>query len=698
MTLTLKEKPVCSPFLEQLKNQIIRDYELAKVLESDTCDKCLNVYTPKHRCPICTDLQYCETHVAQHISFLHHEEQVYDNVRNLTIRKLMRLGLVSAFFTPNQTITVSETHPMTYKSVWFLEAEHHGFLKPAILVINPPRAYDAKQKQEQEADIVRNVNHLLKMLNLQAYAWSSNEHITLYVAIRTGADFLPKDFTKDLQEDNLSGTWIKPDTPPGTINKRNRIRSISEGAIFNPTPSHYPEFKISPDFTMRIGCYDSNGAGDGTGVIRQTTAMKLIRASGASTKGNKIAVQIVAQGADYAYKGLFAILPDHKFPYPGVDLMVDSESFNTSVLSTKNTMLKLTVYRHNANKRYIWMEPLELMLQTASFISPKEINTVTTTLAKQLDNYQWQEARAAHRLKELQEEQDVPKNPGAGANHLERSFFTNSDNPVIQMYLWTESLYSSPEVMKLLTGALATHWETKRKNAKTLPGTAMSGAQAYLTYAPYLGQELPDPGYARLIWDPYDKYEDFLFLAVSPEDRKKWDDAFDTWDCDDALYFCFMQDDNNDPWILVYRLPNSVGGGAAFRLYPEDAERVRTLSNEHQPPYHFYQKVGNYRYPDLHTIIDGEPVTPYVLEPTPLENPPKWTTNEEDAVQSLLDISRFKGAIGRATNLLASLDYADLYDPALHKANSSSAIIDPTLHATSDPGSRRDQTPHRLPP
>ena len=436
---------------------------------------------------------------------------------------------------------------------------------------------------------------------------------------------------------------------------------------------------------MKIGQYDSDGAGDGTGAIRQTAAMRLIRAAGASTKGNKIALQIVAQGADYAYKGLFAIVPDHKFPYPEVDLMVDSESFNSNVLNSKHTLLKLTVYRHRTNKRYIWMEPLELMLQTASFINPKEINQVTDRLAKRLDQLQWTEARAAHRVEEVLENAELPKNPAGGQNHLERSFFSNTDNPSIQMYLWTKSLYATPEVMKLMTGTLATHLETKRKNAKTLPGTIMSGAQAYLTYAPYLGYETPEPGYARLIWDQYERYDDFLFLAVSPEDRKKWDDAFDTWDCDDALYFCFMEDEKQDPWILAYRLPNSVGGGAAFRLYPEDAERIRTLSEEHHPPYHFYKMVGDYRYPDLHTIIDGEPVVPYVLEPTPLAEPPKWTTNEDDAIRSLLDISKYKGAIGRATNLLASLDYAGLYDPALHKVNSSSAIIDPTLHATSDP-------------
>lgn len=685
MTLTLKEQPKPIPFLEQLKDQIIRDYEMAKVLESDTCDKCLNGHSRKYRCPNCNDIDYCETHVAQHISHLHHEEKVYDNVRILKIRQLMRMGIVSAFFTPEQTITVSDKHPMTYHSVWFKEAEHHGFSKPAILVFNPPRVLDPKLRPQAEQDLVQSAKRLLKTLNLQAYAWSSNEHITLYTAIRTGVQFMPGDIATPDQEDTQSGAWIKPNTPPGTINKRNRIRSISEGAVFNPEPSHYPEFRVTDDFTLKVGCYDSDTAGDGTGVIRQTAAMKLIRASGASTKGNKIALQIVAQAADYAYKGLFAILPDHRFPYPDVDIMVDSESFNSNVLNTKHTMLKLTVYRHKPNKRYIWMEPLELMLQTASFIDPKEINKVAENLAKQLDLYQWKEARASQRIAQLQEELDIPKNPAEAGTHLERSFISNSNNPSIQMYLWSNSLYASPEVMKLMTGSLPNHWDTKRKNARELPGTFMSGAQAYLTYAPYLGYELPEPGYARLIWDPYDRFDDFAFLAVSPQDRKKWDDAFDTWDCDDALYFCFMQDEHGDPWILAYRLPNSVGGGAAFRLYPEDAERVRTLSDEHHPPYHFYKKTGNYRYPDLHTIVDGKPVVPYVLEPTPLSDPPKWTTKEDDALQSLLEISRYKGAIGRATNLLASLDYAGLYDPALHKANSSSAIIDPTLHATSDP-------------
>ena len=685
MTLTLQVQPKPIPFLEQLKDQIIRDYEMAKVLESDTCDKCLNGHSKKYRCPVCNDIDYCETHVAQHVSFLHHEDQVYDNVRTMKVRQLMRLGIVSAFFTPEHTITVSDQHPMTYHSVWFKEAEYHGYSKPAILVCNPPRVLDPKLRPEAEATFVQAVKRLMKTLNLQAYAWSSNEHISLYVAIRTDAQFLPTDATTFDQGEPASGVWIKADTPPGTINKRNRIRSVSEGVIFNPVPSNYPDFHISQEFSLKVGCFDSNTAGDGTGVIRQTAAMKLIRASGASTKGNKIALQIVAQAADYAYKGLFAILPDHRFPYPDVDIMVDSESFNTNILNSKHTLLKLTVYRHKTNKRYIWMEPLELMLQTASFIDPKEINKVAERLAKQLDQYQWKEAKAAQRVKQLQEQLETPKNPAEGATHLERSFIGNNDNPTLQMYLWTNSLYSSPEVMKLMTGALANHWDTKRKNAKELPGTFMSGAQAYLTYAPYLGYELPEPGYARLIWDPYDRFEDFAFISVSPEDRKKWDDAFDTWDCDDSIYFCFMQDENKDPWLLAYRLPNSVGGGAAFRLYPEDAERIKALSEEDHPAYHFYSITGDYRYPDLHTIIDGKPVVPYVLEPTPLANPPKWTTKEEDALQSLLDISRYKGAIGRATNLLASLDYAGLYDPALHKANSSSAIIDPTLHATSDP-------------
>ena len=128
MTLTLKATPACSPFLEQLKNQIIRDYELAKVLESDTCDRCLNGHTPKYQCPVCTDLAYCETHVAQHVSFLHHDEGFYEQVRATTVRKLMRMGIVSAFFTPDHTITVSEKHPMTYNSVLV-----HGSRTPRLL-------------------------------------------------------------------------------------------------------------------------------------------------------------------------------------------------------------------------------------------------------------------------------------------------------------------------------------------------------------------------------------------------------------------------------------------------------------------------------------------------------------------------------------------------------------------------------------
>lgn len=74
-----------------------------------------------------------------------------------------------------------------------------------------------------------------------------------------------------------------------------------------------------------------------------------------------------------------------------------------------------------------------------------------------------------------------------------------------------------------------------------------------------------------------------------------------------------------------------------------------------------------------------------MLTARPHANPPQWTTDPALMVRRAMELNQYRGIMGKVCLAANNLDFAGLYDPALHKFNMSEAVIDPSLNASADP-------------
>ncbi len=618
---------------------------------------------------------------------------------DLIVMDAMKTGHLTSFYTPDRIVTPARVMTNGHlRSVWFKQAEYLGLEEPAVLNFHfgrPPNEDAEPFLAEQDKEVWET----LENLNLQPYLWTCSGKLTIFAARPGTLGFLPHDITGEEQE-SLSGLAFKPGADPGKVAKRLRVNSGAPGVFFHPEPSHFPNLRLGEGMNYRVKVRDSGTVGDGGGCCPRSVANQLLRASGAPRWGDIIAFQIVILAADYSFKGLINIIPDELWQDWSVDLIIDAESVNHQVHSTKFTVGKLMPTRHKPNKRYFYVEPLNHGEIVGAFTDAAELAEQVGVIAERADGERWQRVIEAwldedRSLTEEDLEHLHPHGEEVEQTHIQETTQRDEEekNGLMLAYEASgKSPFALTCVANMLTEGLANTWEShlsrsRRKaydrdepNAKpTMSGIMISGENLLLMDPRYAGATYPRRGYLRLIWHPR-KEDQLIGVGLSRKDTLEFREALDGMDVDgDKVQFIPFTGENGLPMAQILRLPSSPYGGARFRLNLKDAARLRELG------YHFHRLTGEGKYPDLYRRVDGEQVYPDVLHAKPHETPPVWTTNPREMVRRTAELNQYHGYMGKVFLAIQNLCYADRYDPKFHKFNISEEVIDPSLNGSKNP-------------
>ena len=618
------------------------------------------------------------------------------------VQAAMRSSHLTSFYTADRIVTPARVMRNGHmKSVWFKHAEHLGLEEASVLNFffgRPPNEDAEPHIEEQEKEVWE----ILERLNLQPYLWTSSGKLTIFAARPSDLQYLPLDISGETQE-SLSGLVLRPGSDPGKIAKRLRCFSGAPGVFFNAEPSYFPELHLVEDLSYRVGLRDSGTVGDGGGCCPESVAHGLLKASGAPLWGDIIAFQIVVLAADYSFKGLINIVPDRLWPDSSIDLLLDKESVNHQIHSTRATVGKLMPNRHKRNSRYFYVEPLNHGETIGEITDARELAEEVMVIAERTNSENWDRVMETWRREEkLLDEEDAewlrPHGEEWDLSHIQQAAQKEEEeiNGLMLAYEASgKSPFSLSSVTNMLTEGLANSWEAhlnrSRKKAydweqdsslkPTMSGIMISGETLLLMDPGYAGVPYPRKGYLRLIWHP--RQEDQLIgVGLSKKDTLELRDALDGMDVDgDKVQLIPMTGENGKPLAEIMRLPSSPDGGACLRLTLEDAARLREVG------YHFNRRAGERKFPDLYKIVDGEQVYPDVLHATPHENPPVWTTDPGLMVRRTAELNQYHGYMGKVFLALENLSYADQYDPKIHKFNVSEEIIDASLNGSKDPES-----------
>ena len=661
-------------YLDELAQSIADAYRKAMDIGDETCKACRTggLKTP---CPSCGASGYCSDHMTKHIVLLHSSEPVYTKLLGHKALEHIKNGRLSAVYTPDTVTTVAGTFPNPYHSAWFLEADHFGFQNPMVITLNPPRYTESTP--EAKAQYVKDTQDFLDTMDLRAYDWTSSDNAhTLFAAMRTDTPFLPRSISDNNQE-SPSGYRFKTDGDQGKIPKRKRSKSIAEGAFWVPRPSPMGVLELPNGYTHKVAYKDTKALGDGSGMYRKSSMMEFFKAAGITPKGDYDGVYVSIIMAEKSVKALLLATPDEQFPDPGADLIVDTESLNNDVTNVLTTGGKAIPVRHKTSPGYIWVQPLYLSEPFSHSTDPKVLAARCLQLAANVDN----EATKLTLSYSKQDLEDEPQtsNYSRPDTDIHRAITAQQMTPLIRSAyeLTNYNPFASPWLMDRLSGQHARQWAAKRKNSWPLPGTMADGDFILVKHPFYAGVSTPRKGYIRLVWHPV-KEDELTGFCMSAHDYVNDSVKHDTHDCDDHFYVSYRTDGKQD-YALVLRAPLSIGGGSLLKLNKQDARKLRQMGR------FFYPLVEDTRYPDLHDVVDGEPLYPDVLKAEPLAELPRWTTEEDLALVSMYELSQFRGAIGPITDRLAILDKSGAWDPRLAKMCLSTEAIDPAANASKNP-------------
>ena len=613
--------------------------------------------------------------MAKHIVALHSSEPVYQKLLSHTATEHIKNARLSAVYTPYTVTTVAGTFPNPYHSAWFYEADHFGFENPMVITLNPPRYTESSP--EIKAQYVKDAQAFLDHMGLRAYDWTSSDNAhTLFVAMRTDHPFLPSSIS-DENQDSPSGYRFKVDGDQGKIPKRKRSKSIAEGAFWVPRPSPLGVLELPNGYTHKVAYKDTKALGDGSGMYRKSSMLEFFKAAGITPKGDYDGVYVSIIAAEKSIKALLLATPDERFPDPGADLIVDTESLNNDVTNLLATGGKAIPVRHKPSPGYIWVQPLYLSEPFSHSTDPKVLAARCLKLADNVDRDAAQLALSYS--KQDLEEESTPTAYSRPDGDIHRAITAQQMTPFIRAAydLTNYNPYASPWLMDRLTGQHTRQWAAKRKNSWPLPGIMADGDFLLIKHPFYAGVTSPKKGYIRLVWHPTNE-NDLTGFCMSAFDYVNDSVKHDTHDCDDHFYISYRTDGSQD-YALVLRAPLSIGGGALLKLNKEDAKRLKAMGR------FFYPLAEDTRYPDLHEVVNGEPVYPDVLKAEPIEDLPRWTTDEDLALVSMYELSQFRGAIGPITDRLALLDKSGAWDPHLAKMCLSTEAIDPAANASKNP-------------
>ena len=620
------------------------------------------------------------------------------NEDSLTVQSAMRGGHLTSYYTQDRIVTPARVMRNGHlNSVWFPQAEHLGLQDPTILNFHfgRPQNEDAEPFiQEQEAEVA----DLLNRLNLQPYMWTASGKLTVFAARPSDVQFLPKDITGEDQESE-SGLVFLPGADPGKSGKRLRAYTGAPGIFYDTRPSCFPILNLGGDLIYKIGVRDSGKAGDGGGCCRKSVADEILKASGAPLWGDIIAFQIVILGSDYSFKGLVNITPDELWPDSSVDFIIDAESINHQVHSTKATIGKLMPNRHKPNKRYFYVEPLNHGEIVGELTDAEELAEQVMVIAERTKRENWTRVMEAWQAGGRVPGEDEPwwlkpygDEEWEKESHIRQAAQREEEETNGLMYAY-ESSGRSPfaytAVSNMLTEGLANSWEAhlnrsrkkgydwnKADGKPTLSGIMISGETVLLMDPYYAGVPYPKKGYIRLIWHP-SKENQLIGVGLSKSDTEELKESLDGHDVDgDKGQVIPMMDKNGRPVVELLRLPSSPYGGACLRLRLEDAAKLRRVG------YHFNRRVGERKFPDLYKKVDGKPLYPDVLHATKHENPPVWTTDPKLMVRRTSELNQYHGFVGKIFLALQNIVFAGQFDPNDHKFSVSEEVVDAALNGS----------------
>ena len=316
-------------------------------------------------------------------------EEIRASEMDKVLQSAMTKGHLTSYFDQNRITlpdrVITNRH---MKSVWFLHSEYLGLENPCVLSFNFGREYSQKDLEEQAGPNQSEIQELLQLMGCQAYLWCTSEKLTIFAAKATGRKILPESILDDEQESE-SGYFITPDADPGKVSKRFKVNSAAPGVLFDPQPSIFPMLHLGGELPYRVGTRDSKTVGDGGLCCPQYIADEILKLSGAPLWGDIIAFQIVVIGADYSFKGLCNIVPNRLWQHEGIDLLVDQESINRQLMNRKVTLGKIMPTRHKDNKRYFYVEPMNLGEVVNRFTDPRELAEHSMAIAQRVDLKNW---------------------------------------------------------------------------------------------------------------------------------------------------------------------------------------------------------------------------------------------------------------------------------------------------------------------
>ena len=154
----------------------------------------------------------------------------------------------------------------------------------------------------------KRVNQLLDTLQLKAYNWGGNDHLTLFCAPSTDIQFLPQEFGSE--QESVSTMTFPPGFKSGKRLKRNRLWSLADMAFANQETSQWPLLNLGPGLSIRLKAINTRKMADGSGIIKTSVFRRMRRLGRARRRRNVVGIQLRFVGLDYSMKGDFIIVPD----------------------------------------------------------------------------------------------------------------------------------------------------------------------------------------------------------------------------------------------------------------------------------------------------------------------------------------------------------------------------------------------------
>ena len=385
----------------------------------------------------------------------------------------------------------------------------------------------------------------------------------------------------------------KQGNPP----KRMRLLSLAQGAWSVERPSRKPYLQIPipthstkmfPDGHLKMEFRDTQGRGDGSGMIEESAGRLLILRAGASLSGDIIGLQAHFWGADYAFKGVSLFQPAHRFP-DGVHWIIDQDSANTDVYNHRYTEAKVAPWRHksNSNKRYFAQDPVFLGETAMSDVDAREVAQVNLELAVRLDQENWERA--------LCKDQRPALSPASQTHEIgyrkQRDLveiLQEQDETDMLLTAYEHSggsIHALPDLMRRVTGGVYGHWKSKHWDYRwdrpgNIPTVMVSGETVTLMSPEYAGAPVPPREHIGFVRHPR-REDQIIGVVMHPEDDLNSKSALDGQDYDgDKVSFTLRRGQQG----------RGLREGHAFSpehrrgLHPEGAGRGRRLAAEARLP------------------------------------------------------------------------------------------------------------------